>query len=150
VSKELVEITGFAELKRKISQLPDRVKRREMLKILGQVANPTVKAVRSFTPVGKRKHTRDNAEPGNLRKSIGKRTGRKGRERKDAVIYVGPKLKGRYKGWYGHFIAGGTVNIQANDFSAKGFNQTKGRVTADAEARTVKYIQKQINRLSNA
>ena len=149
MNKDLVEIKGFAELKRKISKLDDRVKRREMLKILGQVANPTVKAARSFTPVGTRKHTRDNYGPGNLKRSIGKRVGKKGNERINAAVYVAPRLKGKFKGWYAHFIALGTRVIAGRDFMKRAYNLTQGKVTADAENRVTKYVQKQINRLSN-
>ena len=50
MSKSIVEIKGFTELQQKIKSLPDKVKRRELLKIYGQVANPTLKAARSFAP----------------------------------------------------------------------------------------------------
>lgn len=148
--KDLIEIKGFKELKQKIKRLPDKIKRREMLKIMGQLANPTVKAARGFTPIGTNQHTRDSGQPGNLRKSIGKRTGKRGTERINAVVYVGPKLKGKYKGWYAHFVAKGTVKLKGNDFMAKGFAATKGRLTKEAEIKTAKYFQKQINKLSNA
>lgn len=151
MSKRIVEITGFTELSRLIQKLPDKVKRRELLKIYGQVANPTLKAARSFAPVGTIKHTRDNAEPGNLKKSIKKRIGRKGNERVNAVLYVGPSLKGKNKGWYAHMVHDGTVRgIKPNPFMRKALAITRSRVTIDAEKRVVKYIQKQINRLSNA
>lgn len=149
MSKSIVEIKGFTELQQKIKSLPDKVKRRELLKIYGQVANPTLKAARSFAPVGKRKHTRDTAGPGNLRRSIKKRIGKRGDDRINAVIYVGPSLKGKNKGWYGHFLEGGTDKMPARPFMQPAYNQTKGQITKDAEVKTAAYIQKQINRLSN-
>ena len=54
MSKDLVEITGFPELQAKLKQLPDKVKKAEMLKILGQVANATVSAAKSQAPQSKR------------------------------------------------------------------------------------------------
>lgn len=149
MSKSIVEIQGFEELQQKIKRLPDKIKRRELLKIYGQVANPTLKAARSFAAVGKRKHTKDAAGPGNLKRSIKKRIGKKGDEKINAVVYVGPSLKGKYKGWYGHFLEGGTKNMPAKPFMQPAYNQTKGQITKDAEVKTAKYIQKQINRLSN-
>ena len=56
MSKSLVEIEGFAQLQAKLKTLPDKVKKREMLKVLGQVANPTVKAARANAPVSKKAH----------------------------------------------------------------------------------------------
>ena len=150
MSKPVIEIEGFKDLYRQIERLPDKLKRRELLKVFGQVANPTVKAARNYAPGGTRAHTRDNLTQGNLKRSIGKRTGRNGIERINAVLYVGPKLKGKNKGWYAHFIEAGTsTGIKANSFMAKAFRATGGMVTRDSETRVSKYIQKQINRLSN-
>lgn len=156
MAKQLYEIDGFPELLSKIKKLDDRVKRREVLKILGQVANPTVKAARNFAPVSKKPHwqagkrTKKLIQPQNLKKSIGKIRGKRGYAKVNAVLYVGPRSKGRkYDGWYGAFVHGGTVKQSANPFMDKAYNQTKGLVTADAEKRVKKYIDKQIKRLSN-
>lgn len=150
MSKALIDVKGFKELSEKIKVLPDKLKRKELLKIYGQVATPSVKAARSFAPLGTKKHSRDKFGPGNLRKSIGKRVGRKGTERTNAVLYVGAKLKGKNKGWYAHFIEGGTTTgITSNPFMDKAFQSTKGLVTKEMEIKVAKYIQKQINRLSN-
>ena len=77
--KDVVEITGFKELQAKIKVLPDKVKRKELLKIFGQVANSTVNAARSNASISKKKHIisgetrkRKVVQPGNLKKSIGK------------------------------------------------------------------------------
>jgi len=155
MSKSLVEIKGFDELQRKLRQLPDKVKRKELLKIMGQVANPTVKAARATAPRSKRTHiisgkrTRKVIEPGNLRKSIGKIRGRRGLAKVNAVIYVGPRSKGRKNdGWYGMFVDDGTKKQKAQHFMERAYNQTKGQVTADAEVKVARYVQKQIDRLS--
>ena len=52
----MVEIKGFAELQAKIKQLPDKIKKREMLKVLGQVANATVSTARKEAPKSKKRH----------------------------------------------------------------------------------------------
>ena len=155
MTKSLIEIKGFAELEAKIKQLPDKVKRAEMLKILGQVANPTVSAARANAPQSKKEHlisgkrTRKVVQPGNLKKSIGKITGKRGLGKQNAVLYVGPKSKGKKNdGWYGMFVEKGTVKQQSNPFMNRAYEQTKGGVTANAEVKVTKYIQKQIDRLS--
>ena len=150
MSKSLVEITGFKELYRQIERLPDKVKRKELLKIYGQIANPTLKAARAFAPLGIVKHTRDKSAPGNLRESIKKRVGRKEDEKINAVLYVGPSLKGKNKGWYAHMVEGGTSRgITPNPFMKKALQATQAGVTRESEKRVAKYIQKQIDKLSN-
>lgn len=150
MNKSLIEITGFNELYKQIQKLDDRVKRAELLKIYGQLARPTVNAAKSFTPVGTRKHTRDDKTPGNLRRSIGKRIGKKGDENINAVLYVAPLITGKkVDGWYAHFITHGTQQgIKANNFMQRAYDATAGMVTDDFVDKTAKYIQKQIDRLS--
>jgi len=69
--------------------------------------------------------------------------------KENAVLYVGPRSKGKKNdGWYGMFVAKGTVNQTENPFNQRAYNRTKGLVTADAEVKVARYIQKQINKLS--
>jgi HK97 gp10 family phage protein len=137
MNKELVQITGFEELQRKIKILgKDSVKKREVLKILGQVANPTVKAAKALTPV----------RTGIGKKSIGKKNMRK---TTNAVLYVSPRSTKRADGFYlRQFVIRGTKFQKSQDFMNKAYMQTKGLVTADAEVKVAKYIQKQINKLN--
>jgi len=152
MAKDLIEIQGFNLLRAKIKQLPDKVKRSELLKVLRVVAEPTVKAARGTVPVSKKPHlqsgkrTRKLIQPGNLKKSIGKIVAK--RNKVDAVLVVGPRVKGKHDGWYGAFVEGGTINQKPNPFMNRAYKQTKGKVTADAEAKVSAYVQKQINRLS--
>ena len=171
MAKELIEIKGFAELEAKIKQLPDKVKKREMLKILGQVANPTLAASQNQVPLGtgvikvdgksyKRKNRQvgkkpkkynNPYEPGTLKKSLGKITGKRGLGRENAVIYVAPRAgkNKKFDGFYGKFVTfAGGKNTKKNDFMNRAYEQTKGGVTANAEVKVTKYIQKQIDRLS--
>lgn len=154
-TKALFEIEGFDKLQKQIKRLDDRVKRSEVLKILGQVANPTVKAARSQAPISSAPHVQGGKrtykviQPGNLKKSIGKIRGKRGSAKVNAILYVGPRAKGRKNdGWYGMFVHGGTKLQSANPFMDRAYNQTKGQVTADAEKRVKKYIDKQVIRLS--
>ena len=157
MSKALVEITGFEELSKQLLKLPDKVKKKELLKILGQVANPTLRAARKEVPVSEKPHLQSGKrsnkiiESGNLKKSLGKITGKKGLGKENAVVYIGARSKGRKNdGWYGMFVHGGTAHQEANPFMNRAYSQTKGQVTADAEKQVARYIQRQINRLSNA
>ena len=159
MSKSVFEIEGFGKLQAKIKQLPDKVKKREMLKVLRKVTKPTIDAARQQAPVGDKVHKRYSRRdgsvlgtynPGNLKKSIGNITGRRGFAKTNAVIYVGPRSKGRkYDGYYGAMVHGGTKFQKANKYMDRAYNQTKGKVTKDAEEKVAKAIQKQIDKLSN-
>lgn len=156
MGKDLVEIKGFRELRRKIEQLgDDKIKRREMLKILRQAAKGTVRAARAEAPQSDKPHlvsgrrSRKVIQPGNLKKSIGNITQRKSRSGGNAVVYVGPRAKGKHDGWYGHFVHDGTRDIRRkNKFMARAYARTKGQVTADTEKNVRRYIQRQIDKLS--
>lgn len=154
MSKSIIEIEGFEELQRKITLLGnDRLKRAEILKIQRQVAKSTVSAARSQAPVSKKPHlisgkrTRKMINPGQLRDSIGTITGK---AKTKAVIYVGPRTKGKWDGWYGALVHGGTVKIEANDFMTRAYNQTKGQISNELADKVGKYLQKQIDKLGNA
>jgi len=157
MSKQFVEIKGFKELQRKIALLgDDKSKRKEVEKILGQVANSSVKVAKQLAPVSKKPHVQKRKgqafgvyiTPGTGKKSIGKRTMRRA---KNPTVYVSPRSTRKADGWYlRQFVIPGTKKIRANSFIDRAYNQTKGGVTVDAEKRVTRYIQKQINRLSNA
>lgn len=176
MSKSIVEITGFEELRQKISRLAnDKDKRKEILSILRAVATPTVKAARQYAPQSKAPHKVRGGkiiQPGNLKKSIGKITGRKGRSRINPTIYVGPRTRGKYDGYYGAWVAeghniyrtgfkrnrsgnakanarGAKSRTQPNPYMDKAYAATNGKVTKDAEKRVTRFIQRRINRLSD-
>lgn len=173
MSKSIVEITGFRELQKKIIKLSNpKDKRREILTILRNVAKSTVTAARNYAPVSKKSHVARGKviESGTLKKSIGTITGRKGRAKENPTVYVGPRAKGKFDGWYGHFVEAG-VNVYNTGFKRKrkrgannkaavrrtkgqffmkrAYNLTSGKVTKEAEQKTAKFIQRRINKLSN-
>lgn len=158
MSRVSVHITGLNELQAQIQRLPEKVKKRETLRLLRIIAKPTVAAARAQAPVGRKPHKRysrrtgavlGSYQPGNLRKSIGNITGRRGAAKINAVLYVGPRSKGRkYDGYYGAMVHYGTVDQSANPFMRRAFNQTRGGVTKEAGEKLAKYIQKNIDRLS--
>jgi hypothetical protein len=107
MSKPIIEIKGFRELQEKIKILSnDKDKKKEMLLILRQVANPTVRAAKGFVNNSRKPHlssgkrTKQLINPGALRNSIGTITGKA----YNPTILVGPRVKGSFGGWYGHFV----------------------------------------------
>jgi hypothetical protein len=157
MSKQFIEIKGFEELQRKIALLgDDKTKRKEVEKILGQVANSSVKVAKQLAPVSKKPHVQKRKgqafgvyiTPGTGKKSIGKKTMRRA---KNPTVYASPRSTRKADGWYlRQFVIPGTKKIRSNSFIDRAYNQTKGGVTIDAEKRVTRYIQKQIKRLSNA
>ena len=166
MSKELVEIKGFPELKKLIQKLPDKVKRSEVQKILGQVANPTVKAAKEelgkgsgFININGKRYKRlrrqigktviqDAYVPGYGQRTIAKATMRRA---KNPMVVVSPRSRSGKDGYYlRQWIIPGTRFMKANPFIDRAYERTKGKVTPDAEKKVAAYIQKQINRLSNA
>jgi len=157
MSKQFIEIKGFKELQRKIALLgDDKTKRKEVEKILGQIANSSVKVAKQLAPVSKKPHVQKRKgqafgvyiTPGTGKKSIGKKTMRRA---KNPTVYGSPRSTRKADGWYlRQFVIPGTKKIRSNSFIDRAYNQTKGGVTIDAEKRVTRYIQKQIKRLSNA
>lgn len=168
MSNLAIEIKGFPELLKKIKELSnDKDKRREALALWREVAKPTLQAARLLAPTSKRVHVarKTRITPGNLKKSLGLITGKS----ENPTILVGPRVKGNNKGWYGHFVHDG-VNLyqkgfkrkhkkgannhaaksrtQGNPYLDKAYQATQGRVTADAEAKFAKFIQRRIDKLS--
>jgi len=169
MSSSLIEITGFAEFEAKLKLIGnDKDKRKEALVVLRQVAKPTLNAARSFVPVSAKRHKARGKflEPGNLKKSLGVITGKQS----SPTVYVGPRAKGSFNGWYGHFVENGVNKYnkgyrrkrkagannhaaigrrQGTPFMAQAYALTEGKVTADAEAKVAAFIQKRIDKLSS-
>lgn len=131
MSKFLFEIEGFAELQQKIMNLADdRSKKRELISVLRQVAASTVRVAKQNAPVSKRNansslKTKKTYMPGTLKKSIGVIVGKKGSAKDNPIVYVGPRVKGNYKGWYGHIVEYG--HYVYRNASLKGKVSKKGR-----------------------
>ncbi len=163
-----VDVKGFSEVTHLIKKLPDNVKNKEVLKILGQVANPTVKAAKNLAPQAsgfvtvrsksykrKKRQVRrvvveEEYTVGHGKKSIGKKAMLKARVPmlvvKPKDITIGGKRK--YGGFYvRQFVILGTKNIKANPFIDRAYAVTKGKITKDAEKRMARYLSKQIKRL---
>src|SRR5690606_17659971 len=163
-----VEVTGFDALVNEIKKLADdKTKRKESLMILRQIAKPTLEAAKREVPVSKRVHVArgERISPGNLKKSLGTITGK---NKENPTNLVGPRVKGSQKGWYGHMVHDG-VNVyrkgfkrkhkkgannnaairrtRANPYLTRAYDQTQGKVTAEAEAKFVKFVQRRLNKL---
>ncbi len=163
-----VEVTGFDELVNELKKIADdKTKRKETLIILRQIAKSTLEVAKREVPVSKKVHIArgQRISPDNLKKSLGTITGK---NKENPTILVGPRVKGNNKGWYGHMVHDG-VNVYrkgfkrkhkkgANDHAAvsrtrsnpyltRAYDQTQGKVTADAEAKFTASVQRRLNKL---
>ena len=162
MSKRIIEITGFKELQQKIKTLPEKIQKKEVIKVLRISARPTVAAARSEVPV----------DTGQLKKSLGIIVGKKGKSKENPTIYVGPRTTGKNNGWYGAIVHGGRKVYRAgykrqhkrssaqnkanavkfvpgDPYMTRAYNKTKGLITADAEKRVARASQRQIDKLSS-
>ena len=146
------------QLRKKIEQLPDKLKRREIVRVLRAASRDTVKVARELAP----------KDTGVGAKSIRFQALR--RSRNPGGI-VGPRSRGKYDGFHlrqfvipGHNIyrvgfrrnrrgnqtanaRGALRRVAAQPFMDKAFQITQGRVSQESEARMTRFIQKQIDRL---
>lgn len=163
-----VDVIGFDKLVSQIKKLADSDKRTETLILLREIAKPTIQAAKQLVPIAKRsvKSRGKIIQPHTLQKAIGAITGRRA---KNPTIYAGPRAKGSFDGWFGHFVhdghniyrkgfkrkhtKGGNVagvisRTKANPFMTNAFKATEGVVTAAAEKKMAALIQRRINKLS--
>lgn len=167
MSKNAIEVEGFETLVKLIKKLDDKQKKREMVALLGAMANPTLKVVRDQMPVstgiirignkryqrktrmvGKTVIEKDSFTPGYGQKTIAKKTMRK---TPNAVVMVGPRSRKDKDGYYlRQWVIPGTIKFDGDDFVTRAYEMTKGQITADGERRFQKYIQRKINKLFNA
>ena len=163
-NKDLTQIEGFPELNRKLKQLPDRVKRTEVLKIFRRLAKPLVKAYSQALPVGTRDKKRFGSTyvKGTLAKSVKVDTVPAGKSGGNPSVAIRPGKKGKFDSWYKFMvIPKGTKTGSISRGSRKGkntvvdaarnqaFNNTGAQARKQAEDKTAKYIQRQIDKLGN-
>lgn len=144
------EIEGFDELNKKIKQLPDRVKRKEVLAIQRRLANPVQTAYAGNLP----------KSSGTLSKSVAIRAVSARRSDGNPTISIAPGKRGKNDGYYKFMVVPkGTVLGSNKRGSRKGLNtvtpeardktlkQSQNGLTKEAEVKVAAYVQKKINLL---
>lgn len=152
-AKSTVHIEGIEFVANEIKNINnDKIKRREILKILKRQAKPLLRAVKAATPVAD-KVVRDNGDVypiGNLRNSMRIKTGR---SKEYPNVLVGPKFGKTKKGgemsslndgYYAFFIQYGTKNQAPNDFIGRASEGLLGITDKYMSAELKKYIEKKI------
>lgn len=161
-TKEAIEVDGFKELNKKLKQLPDKVKRTEVLKIFRRLARPIVRAYASKLPQGKRDKERfgKTYPKGTLAKSVKAETVPARKSNGNPALAIRPAKKGRYDSFYKFMVvrkgfkgSGPGSRKGQNTVVEEARNQTANAVSSQAaqkaEDQTAKYIQQRIKKLSN-
>lgn len=126
-----MRVTGAKEIDNVLRGLPLQVTDKVLQNSFSDAAKPLVQAAQSLAPKDK----------GTLAESIGvtKEPAKTLVNRAVGQIQVGPRRKGKYKGFAGHLIEFGTTvretksgsnrgNVTPDPFMEPAFNQTKGQV----------------------
>jgi len=145
------QIEGMEEVIRKITSLPDKTKRLEVLKILRRQMKPIQSAVRNATPqADKPIKFRGKIYPiGNAKKSISIFTGR---NKLYPSVYVGPATgkKRKYDAWYLYLLVYGWRDNRSTkqlDYIRKTASPLLPNVTRVMTTDLKKYIDKRITQL---
>lgn len=143
--KLTTNIIGAKAIERALMNASDKLTRKVLLSGMRAAATPIVKAIRANTPVSTKSST-PNHKSGDLKRSIGKITGR---SKKFPSIYVGPRVKRsfKYKGYIGHWVEFGKDTGYDLDFSGrryvqKGYEQSKAKAEAILEEKILKAAMK--------
>lgn len=117
-----VKVDGFDDLYKRIRRLDDKMKRKEVLKLLKKQAKPVQTLARANTPRAGKTITRyykdgtvaDVYESGNLAKSIKIKAVRASKVGGNPYIWLGPVAGDKKNdGFYGWFLIRGTKHIAA-------------------------------------
>lgn len=147
------EIEGFDELNKKLKQLDDRVKRKEVLAIQRRIAKPVQKAYAGNLPRRK----------GTLSESVAIKTVSARRSGGNPAIQVIPGRRGRHDAYYKFMVIrkgdrpGSTargsrksINTVVPEARDKTLLQIGPGIVRDSEGKVSQYVQKKINQLSTA
>jgi len=155
MAAQRIKIEGMEELIGQITNISnDKIKRRELLKILRRQAKPLLKVIQSKVPTGdglinvrgKLYERKDYAFDENLKKSFKIQTGR---SKMYPNVAVGP-TRGKKKtndGWYAHMVLYGTKYIQGDDFVKKAADQVLPALSVTASEQLRKYIVKKTKQI---
>ena len=146
--KLTTNIIGGKAIERALMNASDKLTRKVLLSGMRAAATPIVKAMRANTPVSKpkKKKSKEDTEPlhksGDLKKSIGKITGK---SKRFPSLYVGPRVKGKWssKGYIGHWVefgkdTGYDLNFAGRRFAQKAYEQAGPKALAILDEKILK------------
>ena len=143
--KLTTNIIGAKAIEKALMNASDKLTRKVLLSGMRAAATPIVKAMRANTPVSTKAST-PNHKSGDLKRSIGKITGR---SKKFPSLYVGPRVKRsfKYMGYIGHWVefgkdTGYNVPFAGRRFTQKAYEQAGPQAEAILEEKILKAAMK--------
>jgi hypothetical protein len=144
-----IKIEGIEELTREIMNLSDdKIKRRELLKILRRQAKPLLASIKSKAPVADKPIVIRGVtyQPRNLEKSF-KIQAARSKTFPHVVVKPNRGSKGKYDGFYVHFLTYGTPNIQGDDFIKTAADATLPTINTSLSAELQRYVTKKTKQI---
>lgn len=142
-----MEVEGLKALQSQLKQVPERIKRNELYRILRNVTGPVEKAMRDeVTKIEMAAQAAGRETTGNLYDAIGRI---RGKSKEYLNIQVAPRVKGNYKGYHAHLVNFGTKvrktrkgynrgAARENNFAQRAFDRTLNMVRPEFEAQVAK------------
>ena len=145
--KLFTHITGDKELDALLVKVSEAYKVKALRQVLRKAATPVVRAVKANTPISDRDDFDTTHKIGDLKRSIGKITGKS----KDfPTIYVGPRVKRKWqiKGYIGQWVEDGVsnpvVNFSGRRYMKKGYEASRGQATMSIRNGMIKILKKHL------
>ena len=140
------------ELQSQLKQVPEKIKKNELYRILRNVTGPVEDAMKhEVAQIQEKAFSEGRPTTGNLYDAIGRI---RGKSQEFINVQVAPRGKRRgYKGGHAHLLNFGTKirttrkglnrgKATANNFSERAFNKTRAAVTAQMEKQVAKSIER--------
>jgi len=150
-----VDVQGLKDLQSQLKQLPEKVKKTELYRILRNVTGPVEDAMKAeVTKIEMDAMSAGRNPTGNLYDAIGRIRGKS----KDFVnMQVAPRAKGKYKGGHAHLVHFGTKNRKtkkgwsrgagtSNPFAERAFRKSYSMVKPKFESEIAKSTEKLIKK----
>jgi hypothetical protein len=146
--KPFAKIEGAERINRALFKASKSLTRKVLLSGMRKAATPLVKAMRANIEPSGRDYTnaRYKRNSGDLKKSIGKITGR---SKKFPSIYVGPRVKRKWSnaGYVGHWVefgndTGYNVDFDGRRYAQKAFESTSSKAESMLEEEIFKAAMK--------
>ena len=131
MNNQPVKIDGLQSLEKCLKGLPASVSKKVVRSGLRKSAKPLVKKARQLVAKDQRVLEKSIGviTGSQLARSRGISAGAKQSLRDDKMaVFVAPRLRGKYKGFYGHILEFGTVKMAAQPFMRPAWEHTKTEV----------------------
>ena len=102
-----IKILNSKEIAQQIKRLDDKMRKKIMISAMRKASKSMVKEARNTAPKGKKPHKVGNkiVMPGNLRKSVGSKTGK---SKADPTLWIGANMKKNVDAFYHHIVMRGS------------------------------------------